>query len=442
MSISYRVAPIILLALAGPASGQSTRVSPSPARLDTLVVSRSDTTQTYARFLPPGYDAHRRWPVLFVFDPRGRAMRALALVRPAAARLGYIVLSSYNSLSDGPPEPNVKAINAMIADAQGELSIDPRRFYLAGFSGTARAAIGFAVQLKGHIAGVFGDGAALGFTPNGLEVTFARDSTFAYFAAAGTRDFNYEEVRSLADRLRVSHVPVRFVSFDGPHSWPPASVCEDALDWFEFRAMRGGLRSPDSAWIADRADAELALAANSWRSGQWDAAEELYGAIAREYPPSHVVDSARAAFAAIDADPSFANFRRAEGRVMDRDEHEAHELSAALASLRGMQTLPDADAIRRAVGLPALDELAEHGDSLDRALAQRLEERVFVFLSFYEPRTYVQDGHPDRALAMLSAAATVHALQGESCDLLAHARASIRSVPAALRNECGDHNPP
>src|SRR5437867_7265281 len=75
---------------------------------------------------------------LFVLDPRARGVLGLALFRDAAARLGWIVMSSHNTLSDGPVEPNVAAMNAMLAWAQARLAVDSARVYLAGFSGTAR----------------------------------------------------------------------------------------------------------------------------------------------------------------------------------------------------------------------------------------------------------------------------------------------------------------
>src|SRR5881397_3328173 len=131
-----------------------------PGRVQERVVSVTDTAQTFAVYLPPGYSSVRRWPVLFVLDPRGRALLALRLFQDVAARLGWVVLSSYNSLSDGPPEPNVNALNAMLASAWERLSVDSSRFYLAGFSGTARAALGFAVMLRGHVAGVIAVGGA------------------------------------------------------------------------------------------------------------------------------------------------------------------------------------------------------------------------------------------------------------------------------------------
>jgi len=254
-----------------------------PGRLEERVRSATDTSQTFALYLPPGYTTERRWPVLFVLDPRGRALLSLKLFQDHAARLGWVILSSYNTLSDGPPEPNVDAVNAMLAWAQARPSLDPTRLYLAGFSGTARAALGFAVALRGHVAGVIAVGGALGFALGGPETAFAGDSTFAYFGSAGTRDFNYEEVLAMADRFRATRVPFRFVAFEGPHSWPPPDVCGDALDWLELRAMLGGLRITDSGWVRERLAAELARAAELERSGRWPEALRLEDAIARDY---------------------------------------------------------------------------------------------------------------------------------------------------------------
>src|SRR5213593_5160401 len=246
-----------------------------PGRLEEQVRSVTDTSQTFALYYPPGYTTERRWPVLFVLDPRGRALLGLKLFQDAAARLGWVILSSYNTLSDGPPEPNVDAVNAMLAWAQAHPSLDPTRLYLAGFSGTARAALTFAVMLRGHVAGVIAVGGALGFALGGPETAFASDSTFAYFGAAGTRDFNYEEVLAMADRFRTTRVPFRVVAFDGPHSWPPPDLCGDALEWLELRAMLGGLRAMDSGWVRGRLAGELARAAELERGGRWAEALRL-----------------------------------------------------------------------------------------------------------------------------------------------------------------------
>ena len=66
----------------------------------------SDPSQTYTLYLPPGFTNDRRWPVLLVFDPRGRSVLAAELFREAADTYGWILVSSDNTRYDGPMEPN------------------------------------------------------------------------------------------------------------------------------------------------------------------------------------------------------------------------------------------------------------------------------------------------------------------------------------------------
>ena len=125
------------------------------------ITARADTSQRYALYLPSSFTRDRQWPILFLLDPRGRALIPLQRFQPAAERLGYIAISSYNTLSDGPAEPNYKAMNAMLDDVQRSLPVDSRRFYLVGFSGTARFAWQMTTQLPGTVAGIIGAGAAV-----------------------------------------------------------------------------------------------------------------------------------------------------------------------------------------------------------------------------------------------------------------------------------------
>jgi predicted esterase len=392
-----------------------------PGRLDERVASATDTTQTFALYLPPDYSTARRWPVLFVLDPRGRALLGLKLFQDAAARLGWIVLSSYNTLSDGPPEPNVNALNAMLASAQARLSIDPSRLYLAGFSGTARAALQFAVVLRGHVAGVIAVGGALGFALGGPETSFAGDSTFAAFGAAGTRDFNYEEVLAMGDRFRRTLVPSRVATFDGPHSWPPAEICGDALEWLELRAMLGGLRAMDSVWVRTRLELELARAAELERVGRWAEALRLDDAIARDFARWPAAGRAAVRAAALRSSRVVARHEAEAQRLAERDLRQGIELPKIFSWARSQHDPPALGTLAEKVRIAELERTAERGDSLEAASARRLLARVFVNLAFYEPRAYLANGLPDRALRMLEAAVTIGPLQGEACGLLREA---------------------
>ena len=408
-----------------------------PGRLVERVSSVADPSQTYALYLPPGYVPEKRWPVLFVLDPRGRALLALKLFQDAASRVGWIVMSSYNTLSDGPPEPNVKAMDAMLRSAQESLSIDPSRLYLAGFSGTGRAALRFAVGLRGHVAGVIAAGGALGFELGGPETVFARDSAFAYFGAAGTGDFNYEEVLLMGDRFGTTHVPYRIAVFDGPHSWPPAIICGEAVEWLELRAMRGGLRAMDSAWVGKRLETERERAAELERRGQWEQALRLNEAIVRDYSPWPAASVASARASALRESPLLKRYRTEARRLADRDARQAKDLQKTLAWARKQEKAPTAESLTRKLRIPELQETAAHGDSLQAASASRLLARIFAWLSFYEPRAYLGSHSPSRALSMFEAAVRIGPIQGEGCALLQAALHAATPEPQVrLRGQC------
>ncbi|HEU5262883.1 MAG TPA: hypothetical protein VFU41_15795 [Gemmatimonadales bacterium] len=381
----------------------------------------TDTSQTYALYLPPGYGTEQRWPVLFVLDPRGRALLGLELFRAAAARLGYVILSSYNTLSDGPPEPNLVAMNAMLTSAQARLSIDPSRLYLAGFSGTARLALRFAVELRGHVAGVIAAGGALGFELGGPETTFAGDSRFAYFGAAGTRDFNYEEVRAMGDRFRTTRVPFRVVAFDGPHSWPPVDVCSEALEWLELRAMLGTLRAMDSSWVRTRLAGELARASELEQLGRWDEAARLNEAIGRDYAGWPDARGAAARAATLRSSPVMIRYETEARRLGDRDQRQGLDLPKILTWARAQHDPPAVRDLAHRLRIPELQRTVERGDSLEAASARRLLARILVHLAFYEPRTYLAGNSPDRALRMFETAIAIGPIQGEACALLRQA---------------------
>jgi predicted esterase len=408
-----------------------------PGRLEERVRSATDTSQAFALYLPPGYTIERRWPVLLVLDPRGRALLGLKLFQNGAARLGWVILSSYNTLSDGPPEPNVNAVDAMLAWVQAHPSIDQTRLYLAGFSGTARAALGFAVALRGHVAGVIAVGGALGFALGGPETAFAGDSTFAYFGAAGTRDFNYEEVLAMADRFRITRVPFRVVAFEGPHSWPPPELCGDALDWLELRAMSGGLRTTDSGWVRARLAGEVARATDLERLGRWAEALRLDDAIGRDYGRRPEARDAAGRAAALRRSPVLAKYEAEARRLAERDLHQGVELPKIFAWARSQRDPPTLEALVGKLRIAELQRTAERGDTLEAASARRLLARVFVNLGFYQPRAYLASGAAGRALRMFEAAATIGPIQGEACTLLREALAAATAEQRArLSGQC------
>jgi predicted esterase len=405
------------LALSRAAAAQAP-TTPLPGRIVAREAVAGDSAQHVAAYFPSRFDRARAVPVLFVLDPRGRAELALRLFAGGAERHGWLVVSSYNSASDTDGNPNVDAMNAMLSWTQQNAQMDTTRIYLAGFSGTARIAWGLAAELRPRVAGMFGTGGGVSFSAGGPEMAFGADSTFAFFGSAGTTDFNYDEMRGLATRLRLARVPSRMAWFRGPHAWPPQWMCEQAVDWLELRAMLGGRRAVDTAFMAHALAQDLAYADSLERAGQWDAAETRFREIALDAPsrPEGRQGLTRADDLAL-REPLRALRERARELAREDQKDLAREY-AGLREARTAQPPLEPDVLLGRLGVEALRRRAASPDSLARDAAMRRLSNIAAFISFYEPRAFLAAAEPQRAATSLRAAAVLGPLRGESCALV------------------------
>ena len=200
-------------------------------------------TQSYALYLPSNYDAARRWPILYAFDPGARGQVPVDRFQEAAEKFGWIIAGSNNS-RNASIQSSIDAWNAITRDTADKFSIDGGRVYAAGFSGGARMAILFATQCHDCLTGVIAGGA--GF-PEGIEPDAKMH--FALFAAAGIDDFNFAEIKMLAEKLSRLNMPHLTETFAGRHEWLPSSVAMDAVAWMELLAMKTKLRQRDDPLI-------------------------------------------------------------------------------------------------------------------------------------------------------------------------------------------------
>src|SRR5689334_2066334 len=209
-----------------------------------IAVSARAKDEPYELLLPSNYDAKKTWPIVYALDARGRAEAPLQSLRAAADELGFIIASSYQSASDESNGPNVTAMREMWNGTHAKLSIDDRRVYIAGHSGTVRAGVLLALQAPGTISAIIGAGA--GFPP-GHEPDASMK--FAFFGTVGTRDFNYSEMQELEKKLTAAGIEHRIEEWNGPHDWMPPALGREALAWLTIREMRNGTRPRDAALI-------------------------------------------------------------------------------------------------------------------------------------------------------------------------------------------------
>ena len=338
------------------------------------IAAAPDPQMTYAVYLPSAYSAEKKWPVIFVFDPRRRGAFAAELFREPAEQYGWIVISSNNTESDSEYAPNVRAMQAMFADVPARFSVDEHRIYLAGFSGTAN--IAFAVAENTAVTGVIG---CSGWLPPSWKV---HDPGFAWFGTAGTLDFNFRETRSIDERLSTTSAVHRVEFFSGPHRWAPKELLADGVAWMELQAMRRGLRPRDEALVARF----LAREADAARK-EIDPLSSMrrYEIIARTFDGLADVSAYRARATELRATKEVMRALDEERRTDEFERNELKRLPPVYEGFLQAETTPAAARVAGALGIARLQRIAK--DAPPRGLAaQRVLEAIYGQVHFYLPQ--------------------------------------------------------
>ncbi|MEM7050787.1 MAG: hypothetical protein AAF604_14060 [Acidobacteriota bacterium] len=370
------------------------------------LVCASDAEQTYAVYLPTGYVADRPWPVMVVLDARGRGASTAERFRAGAERFGYIVASSNGSRSDDGWEPIEAAVDALLDDLPRRFAIDPRRYYVAGFSGTSRGATAVAYALPGQVAGVLG---ASGAFPRKLPPE--SDLSFVHFGTAGSEDFNYWEMERLDERLRALGKAHRFERFAGGHDWPPAAIVEAAFGWFEVQAMRSGLRPRDDALVEQLRRQALEQVAGLEAQGDRLAAfrrlrslhEDLAGLVDAEGADQTALERRLIALA---KHPEVREGLAEMQRVAAWEETRRREVESLFGNLGRPATA--AERTQRERQIHRLQKAAADRRRQQRAdAARRTLELIWVRTSFYYYRDFIARQNFGGAAASLSLALEV-----------------------------------
>jgi poly(3-hydroxybutyrate) depolymerase len=403
-----RVSSLILAgALALASGGVAAEPAPPPAKPAELprgtlverVPCAGQADQAYALYLPSSYTPDRRWPILYAFDARGDGKRVAELFRTAAETHGWIVVSSWNTASDGPMEPNFTAMHALWADTHARFAIDDSRVYAAGFSGTVRFACILALTAPGTIAGVIGAGAGFPFgTPP------KKDNPFAFFGTVGDRDFNYYEMNDLDAAMGALGLPHRIEHFSGPHDWPPVGLASQAVAWMELQAMKTGKREKNAALV----EAEWARDRDRARAAAHPADTlHTWSAMAADYAGLRDVSEAQREAAALAASPACQQELRDRAARDRRDKDLLGRAPGILArSNPGNGPVTPAQ-IAAELKIPELKARAASADLEESLSAKRILNTYLGQTAFYLPQSYLEKKEYDRAVFMLSITAEI-----------------------------------
>ncbi|NNE46282.1 MAG: hypothetical protein HKN37_06445 [Rhodothermales bacterium] len=399
------------------------------------VTSGTNSSRHYAVYLPKGYAKSGNHPVVFLMDPRGVALRPLELFRETAERLGYVLMSSYDTLSDADSAyvVNDDALSAMLVDAQVRFAVDPARLYLAGFSGTAHYSWAIAAQLDGHVAGIIGAGDGLSIREPEVMATLRMTRPPVYFGTAGVEGFNYDGARMRDLALDTTAVGHRFATFDGGHSWPPRDLADMALSWIHLRAMRSGLIPVDSSFVDSLFAIDSRAAREMEDVGLLADAARRYREIAADYQGLADVKSIRMdlGLLALKADLRHQMTRREQ--LSRRALLYTLEAKSFADTYRDSEEHPSqAEAVEQLRLVKLVQEAADESDPDASAAARRMLASAFSAFSFYEARRYLAERDFERAAGVLRIALAIRPGAPFTCLQLARAEAQLSHVDAAI----------
>jgi hypothetical protein len=306
---------LLIVSLQGSVIAQTEQVQVAVGTIIPKVTCTSDTTETYALYLPSSFSTNRKWPILYVFDPFARGEAAAGVVRAAAQKFGYIIAASNNS-KNGPQGGSKEAAIAMWEDTQLKLPIDTHRRYTAGLSGGSRVAASVALSCGDCVAGVIAD--AAGF-PAGA--TPSRHMKFAYFAAVGDADFNYAEFVKLRRELDASNARYHIRIFEGPHGWAPAEVWMEALNWMDIQAMTSGNLPREDLRITETLQQALARAQSLLSNHNLLAAFREYQSALRDFNGLADVSVAKAKVAELQKSKELKVAEKREAAEVEEQQH-------------------------------------------------------------------------------------------------------------------------
>ncbi len=291
----------------------------------------SDPTQTYTLYVPSTYTSDRKLPVLLVFDPRGRSLLAAELFREAAEDFGWIIVSSDNTRSDGPWEPNLKAIQALWPEIHTRIPIDFSRVYAAGFSGGVAVATLLA-RTTGEIAGIIGTGGRK------FENQF-ENNELPFFGFAGDTDFNFLQMHLLDEFLAENGNPHRLAIFDGT---TPGCRRQWLKWWLDGRASRDeeGVRDRDPEIIRALYEEELAGARSLIAQGRAVEAVRGIRETERTYEGLYDVSEAKAIADRIETTDQYERQFKKTRRIQDFEMRCLQRRNVELTRLRNSDVPP------------------------------------------------------------------------------------------------------
>lgn len=212
----------------------------------------TDTSLSYQVYFPNSL-ANEPAPILFIFDPSARSIRAMELFIHAAEKCRTILICSDQS-KNGPFDKNLSLFEKMYADVTSKFEFNPNIQILTGFSGGARLSTYLAVR-KQKFCGVIACGAGL---PVDERYWPSVISGFGYYGIVGRKDMNYTEMLEVEKFMAGIKMDHYFSYTEDAHQWPSPENLSKALTW-QLARMEQKNKNSAKLYTTDFLNAEQQL---------------------------------------------------------------------------------------------------------------------------------------------------------------------------------------
>jgi len=259
--------------------GNSQQMEIPVGKIVDSIPTTDSTASSFALYLPQNFNKEKEFPVIFVFDPKGRARATTQLFRTVAEQQSYIIAASNLDLTKDSLKNNIEKVGPLINQVDGMFSIDRKQVYVAGLSEGGQLAAALPLVYN-NISGVLA-------VENAWTNTdyLSKNKKFMFSAVACDSNnsmFILEEIEAYLDKEN-HPTEFNFYTCEGEKEWPTASVIQNAVSGFTLNAIREEKRPKDLMLIEELFNAEVAHAETLRRTRNYYQAFEKLKQIEDKY---------------------------------------------------------------------------------------------------------------------------------------------------------------
>lgn len=209
------------------------------------VVVNDSLKETFSLYLPTTFDVRKPWPIIFVFDLKGRGKASVSMMVNAAEKEGYILASSDNVNDSLSISENVLIANRMLNASINVVPVAKDRTYTAGFGSGAMFASILPTFIK-EIKGVVSIGASVG----NIQILNSKH-TFQFIGIVNRSDYSFRDMLDTQQILNKMKFPNELLVFDDDQILPDINTIASAFRMLTLTSMAKGDVQRNDSLIAD-----------------------------------------------------------------------------------------------------------------------------------------------------------------------------------------------